>query len=94
MRAEVQFLEDKQVGIGISGALNYLRENALLGKEEQVGRHNDKSISYNDPNDRIKLQYRNASGKLMKPKEAYRYICAKFHGEGSGKNKIEMRKRR
>lgn len=30
----------------------------------------------------------------MKPKEAYRYICAKFHGEGPSKNKVEMRKRR
>jgi hypothetical protein len=30
----------------------------------------------------------------MKPKEAFRYICAKFHGEGPGKNKVEMRKRR
>lgn len=30
----------------------------------------------------------------MKPKEAYRYICAKFHGEGASKNKIEIRKRR
>ena len=30
----------------------------------------------------------------MKPKEAYRYICAKFHGEGSGMKKVERRKRR
>jgi U4/U6.U5 tri-snRNP-associated protein 1 len=30
----------------------------------------------------------------MKPKEAYRYICAKFHGEGPSKNKVEMRKKR
>ena len=66
----------------------------MLGQEEQVGRHNDKTVSYNDPNDRIKLEYRNASGKLMKPKEAYRYICAKFHGEGPSKKKVEIRKRR
>jgi U4/U6.U5 tri-snRNP-associated protein 1 len=30
----------------------------------------------------------------MKPKEAYRYICAKFHGEGPSKNKVEIRKKR
>jgi hypothetical protein len=33
-----------------------------------VGRYNDKSMDYNDPDDKIKLEYRNASGKLMKPK--------------------------
>lgn len=59
-----------------------------------MGRHNDKTVSYNDPSDRIKLEYRNASGNLMKPKEAYRYICAKFHGEGPSKNKVEIRKKR
>ena len=90
----MQFLEDKVVGTGLGGTLAYLRENSLLGKEEQVGRHNDKTIDYNDPNDRVHLEYRNASGQLMKSKEAYRYICAKFHGEGSSKNKVEIRKKR
>lgn len=88
MREEVKFLEDKELGMGLAGTLQYLRENALLGKQEQVGRYNDKSLDYNDPDDRIKLEYRNASGKLMKPKQAYRYICAKFHGEGPSKNKV------
>lgn len=32
MRDEVKFLEDKELGTGLSGALQYLRENALLGK--------------------------------------------------------------
>jgi hypothetical protein len=32
-----------------------LRENDLLGKEEQVGRYNDKEVLYNDPNDKIRL---------------------------------------
>lgn len=62
MREEVKFLEDKELGTGLAGTLQYLRENALLGKEEQVGRYNDKSMNYNDPNDRVKLVYRNASG--------------------------------
>jgi hypothetical protein len=48
-------LEDKEVGLGLAGTLAFLRENALLGKEEQVGRHHDKTVSYNDPNDTIKL---------------------------------------
>lgn len=28
----------------------------------------------------------------MTPKEAFRYMCWIFHGEGPGKNKIEKRK--
>ena len=55
MREQVQFLQDREVGIGLAGTLNYLRQNALLGKEEQAGRYNDKSFTYNDPNDKIKL---------------------------------------
>ena len=93
-RQEVEFLEDKAMGVGLSGALEYLRSNNLVGREEQVGRSTDKAFEYNSPSDRVKLEYRNASGKLMKPKEAYRYICAKFHGEGSGLKKVEKRKRR
>ncbi len=30
----------------------------------------------------------------MKPKEAFRYLCATFHGEGPGQNKIEKRKKK
>ncbi len=89
MREEVSFLEDKELGTGLAGTLKYLRENALLGKQEQVGRATDKeAVLDHDPNDRVKIQYRNASGKIMKPKQAYRYICATFHGEGPGKNKV------
>jgi hypothetical protein len=42
------------VGTGLAGTLQYLRENDLLGKEEQVGRYNDKELQ-NDSNDKIKL---------------------------------------
>jgi hypothetical protein len=60
-----------------------------MGKEEEVGRTRDKSSTMvNELNDRVKLEYRNANGQLMKPKEAFRYLCATFHGEGPGKNKV------
>ena len=49
---------------------------------------------YNKPGDRVKLEYRNASGQLMKPKEAFRYMSAIFHGQGPGKNKIEKIKKK
>ena len=94
MKQEVQFLEDQRVGIGLADTLKYLRENNLLQKEEQFGRTNDKASDHNAPGDRIKLEYRNASGKLMKPKEAFRYMSAIFHGQGPGKNKVEKIKKK
>lgn len=40
----------------------------------------------------IKLEYTDDAGrKLETPKEAYRYMCYKFHGKGPGKNKIDKR---
>lgn len=40
----------------------------------------------------INLEYTDDAGrKLETPKEAYRYMCYKFHGKGPGKNKIDKR---
>ena len=39
----------------------------------------------------VKLDYIDDSGKLLNQKEAFRYLSHKFHGKGSGKNKIEKR---
>ena len=66
----------------------------MIKKEFQYGRANDKELDVNNGEDRVKLEYRNASGQLMKPKEAFRYLCAIFHGTGPGKNKIEKRKKK
>ena len=37
----------------------------------------------------IKLEYRDADGKLLTRKEAFRQMCHKFHGKGPGKKKTE-----
>lgn len=37
----------------------------------------------------IKLEYRDADGKLLTRKEAFRQMCHKFHGKGPGKAKTE-----
>lgn len=43
----------------------------------------------------INLEYTDDSGqKLETPKEAFRYLCHKFHGKGPGKNKIDKRLRK
>lgn len=40
----------------------------------------------------INLEYTDDAGqKLETPKEAFRYLCHKFHGKGPGKNKIDKR---
>lgn len=39
----------------------------------------------------VKLEYIDDSGRLLTPKEAFRYLSHKFHGKGSGKNKTEKR---
>lgn len=43
----------------------------------------------------INLEYTDDAGrKLETPKEAFRYMCHKFHGKGPGKNKIDKRLRK
>lgn len=87
-------MEQDEVGVGLAGTLKFLRENGLTNQEEYVGRSRDKRPTLDQSEDRVKLEYRDASGRLMTPKEAFRYMCWIFHGEGPGKNKIEKRKRR
>ena len=44
--------------------------------------------------DRIKLEYRDEKGRLMTPKQAFRYQCYIFHNKKPSKNKLEkMRKK-
>lgn len=43
----------------------------------------------------INLEYTDDSGRRLEtPKEAFRYMCHKFHGKGPGKNKIDKRLRK
>jgi hypothetical protein len=55
MKEEINFMEEKSMGIGLSGTLSFLRDKNLLNKEEQFGRTNDKESNHNQPGDRIKL---------------------------------------
>ena len=61
-------MEDQSLGTGLPDTLKYLRENNLLQQEGQFGRSNDQASEHNQPGDRVKIEYRNASGQLMKPK--------------------------
>uniref|UniRef100_A0A131YC32 Putative catalytic step 2 spliceosome n=1 Tax=Ixodes ricinus TaxID=34613 RepID=A0A131YC32_IXORI len=39
----------------------------------------------------VKLEYIDDGGRLLNAKEAFRYLSHKFHGKGSGKNKVDKR---
>lgn len=55
MKEEVSFLEQQNVGIGLSDTIEFLRKNKLLAQEEQFGRTNDKTSDHNQIGDRVKL---------------------------------------
>ena len=42
----------------------------------------------------VKLEYVDDSGRVMTPKEAFRFLSHKFHGKGSGKKKTEKRQKK
>ena len=44
--------------------------------------------------DRVKLEYRDEKGRLMTPKQAFRYQCYIFHGKKPSKNKQEKLKKK
>ncbi len=42
----------------------------------------------------VKLEYNDEEGKPISAKEAFRLLSHKFHGKGSGKNKIDKKRRK
>ncbi|CAD8077311.1 unnamed protein product [Paramecium sonneborni] len=94
----IEFLEEGQHGNGLTATLELLRKRGELNpsKYDYVGRNKDQRVfkDQEHKDGEINLVYRDHSGKLMTPKEAFRYQCWIFHGDGPSKNKIEKKKRR
>lgn len=42
----------------------------------------------------FKLEYNDDDGKPISQKEAFRILSHKFHGKGSGKNKVDKKRRK
>lgn len=42
----------------------------------------------------FKLEYNDDDGKPISAKEAFRILSHKFHGKGSGKNKVDKKRRK
>lgn len=89
---------------GLAGTLKRLREmGQLTKKNEQIGRAKDRRAYNNDDSDKddfdnrgshktsVKLSYLDDTGNELTPKEAFRLLCHKFHGNAPGKNKNEKR---
>lgn len=53
-----------------------------------------KEIKPKSNNFNINLEYRDEKGRLMKQKEAYRYLCYIFHNKLPGMKKLEKKQKR
>lgn len=96
---EVEFMNEEDISQGVAGALKKLREKGYMqpASFEKSGRTKDvtveeelnkwKSVVGKD----IKLEYRDDRGRLMTPKEAFRYQNWAFHGKRPGANKLRKR---
>lgn len=87
-----QILDDDILDGGLISALNYLKSRGELGDEcPRRGQRNSENAPLHmstSPND-VKLEYKDEYGRVMTPKEAFRYISWVFHGKGPGKKKRE-----
>ncbi|ANQ07930.1 Uncharacterized protein PCOAH_00021800 [Plasmodium coatneyi] len=80
---------------GLYGALEYLKTKGELNMEEKIYRNpENRPLHMSTSKHDIKLDYKNDSGKVMTPKETFRYISWIFHGKKHGKNKMEKKLRR
>ncbi|SCP04154.1 U4/U6.U5 tri-snRNP-associated protein 1, putative [Plasmodium ovale] len=80
---------------GLYGALEYLKTKGELNMEDKIYRNpENKPLHMSTEKNEIKLDYKNDSGKVMTPKETFRYISWIFHGKKQGKNKLEKKIKR
>ena len=100
MKDEVTFLEEESVGKGMFKTLGSLRDRGMLDKVHDVtGRAKDKNYdtvkkAAQGGDERVKLEYRDEKGRLMTPKQAFRYQCYIFHGKKPSKNKQEKQRKK
>ena len=91
---EIDFLHKQPLASGgLASAMDLFKATGDLQpvkpKEMQVGRARDQRIFDDDDDNEIKLEYRDADGRLLTRREAFRQLCHRFHGKAPGKKKIE-----
>lgn len=92
--------ETKKVG-GASSSSNIISAQAYTIEEkfhdDERGNRRDRYSNLSDFKEKdtykptFKLDYVDEKGRVMTPKESFRYLSHKFHGKGPGKNKIDKR---
>lgn len=95
--------EEEGVGYDIASrstffALENLKKKGMLDNnkvQDYSGRSKDtkfhkemERLGVDNAEDRVKLEYRDKTGKLMTQKEAFRYMCHIFHGKKPSKRKL------
>lgn len=71
-------------------------------EDERFGKRDDRFLSgpimdFSEKNHYkpdFKLEYTDEDGKPISAKEAFRILSHKFHGKGSGKNKVDKKRRK
>ena len=88
--------QEPLVSQGVAATLRMLQqceggaEAIKKNVELEIGRTKDGTFEdVNDLAPQIKLEYVDDEGRLLKPKEAFRFISHKFHGRTPGKKKQE-----
>ena len=73
--------------------MDRLRKRGDLERAEDIiGRGTDrKDNEFDDQKNKVNLEYRDQQGRLMTPKEAFRYMCRIFHGKKPSRNNLEKR---
>lgn len=108
LNEERNFIEEEDFNEGgLAAALKAARERGYLMENEAEIRGRGKDKTYreelakfdkpgkkDDGEDRVKLEYRDKNGRLMTPKEAFRYQCRIFHGIDSSKTKQEKERKK
>jgi len=87
--------EEALVGKGVGAALDFLKQRggiSAMNTDTFSGRATDKPLKLSEnPEDKIRLEYLDAEGQPMTPKEAFRHLSHRFHGKMPSKNKLEKR---
>lgn len=89
-------MREVDVGTGLSGALNRLREQGTFkGESKIVGvKDNHEDDRFKDRFKDIEIQRVDKWGRILTDKEAYRSLCHRFHGKGPGKKKQEKQRKK
>ncbi|KAH6926014.1 hypothetical protein HPB50_012953 [Hyalomma asiaticum] len=86
--------EEPDLSIGISGCTEACSEEGDDDKASRRERYCGPVSDFKEKDSYkpdVKLEYIDDGGRILNAKEAFRYLSHKFHGKGSGKNKVDKR---